>query len=80
MNRLARVKRALLAHCLGNYAEMSVGECCNYISWLTKFRKLPQDDISFLATWACMAMGTLTADEEEAFWEEYRTRKEQGRV
>jgi hypothetical protein len=80
MDRLSRVKRALLAHCLGNYAEMSVGACCDYISWLAKFRKLPQDDISFLATWACTAMGTLTADEEEAFWDEYRIRKEQGRI
>ena len=80
MDRLARVKASLLRHSLGNYAELSIGACCDYISWLAKFRKLPQDDISFLATWACQAMGTLTADEEEAFWEEYRIRKEQGRV
>ena len=80
MNRFARVRRALLAHVLGNYAEMSIDECCDYISWLAKFRKLPQDDISFLATWACAAMGTLTADEEEAFWEEYKIRKERGRI
>lgn len=80
MQRLVRVKKALLAHCLGNYAEMSIGACCDYISWLAKFRKLPQDDISFLTEWACAAMGALTADEEEAFWEEYRIRKEQGRI
>lgn len=75
MNRISMVKRSLLAHCRGKYAEMSIGACCDYISWLARFHKLPQDDISFLATWACVAMGTLTADEEEAFWEEYRKKE-----
>lgn len=80
MQRLNRVKRALLAHCEGGYAELSIDACCDYISWLARFRKLPQSDLSFMATWACAAMGALTPAEEEAFWKEYNIRKEQGRL
>lgn len=80
MKRLEAVKRSLLAHCLGNYAQMSIGSCCDYIAWLSKFHKLPQEDINFLATWACLAMNALTVVEEEAFWAEYRVRKEEGRI
>ena len=80
MNRLKRVEKSLLAHCLGHYPELPIGDCCEYISWLAKFHKLPQARIRFLADWACCAMGTLTATEEEAFWEEYRIRSEKGEL
>ena len=69
-----------MAHCLGHYAPISIGRCCDYIYWLSKFHKLPKDDVGFLADWACVAMGTFTADEEQAFWDEYAVRKEQGRI
>ena len=80
MKRLERVKKSLLAHSLGNCAELPLGRCCEYISWLSKFHKLPQEDIGFLAAWACLVMGTLTTDEEEKFWDEYAARKEAGRI
>lgn len=77
MKRLPRVARSLLRLSLGNTAELTVGDCCDYIGWLAKFHKVLPEEYRFLATWACLCMGTLNAEEEQEFWDEYATRKEQ---
>ena len=75
--KIKRVERSLLRYCFGGQPEYTIGQCCDYIHWLNKFHKIPQEDIDFLADMAVVAMGMMPADEEKLFWTKYYRRKEQ---
>ena len=41
--KVQRVKQSLEAIELGRYSELSFGYCCDYIAWLAKFKKVPEE-------------------------------------
>lgn len=40
--QVQRVKNSLRAIELGMYSEFTIDYCCNYISWLYRFKKVPR--------------------------------------
>lgn len=43
---------SLMALEKGKYSTWDIHKCCDYIGWISKFHKLPKDDIDFLADFA----------------------------
>ncbi len=41
--KVQRIKRSLDAIELGRYSELDIHQCCDYISWLAKFKKVPEE-------------------------------------
>lgn len=42
-NKLKRVERSLEAIECGRYSEFSIFECCDYIAWVAKWKKYPEE-------------------------------------
>lgn len=42
-NKLKRVERSLDAIECGRYSEFNIYECCEYIGWIAKWKKVPND-------------------------------------
>lgn len=40
--KVKRVQRALDRLELGQYAEFTISQCCDYIAWLARFKKVPE--------------------------------------
>lgn len=43
LNRLKRVERSLDALECGRYSEFTLEQCCDYIAWIAKWKKVPND-------------------------------------
>ena len=41
--KVQRIKRSLDAIEGGRYSELDIHQCCDYISWLAKFKKVPEE-------------------------------------
>lgn len=41
--KVQRVKKSLDAIASGQYSELSFDYCCDYIAWLAKFKKVPEE-------------------------------------
>ena len=43
IGKVERVQRSLDALEIGKYAEFDIHQCCNYIGWLARWKKVPED-------------------------------------
>lgn len=43
VKKVQRVKQSLDAIEAGRYSELDIHRCCDYISWLAKFKKVPEE-------------------------------------
>lgn len=43
LNKIQRVQRALDAIERGTWSEFSISECCDYIGWLARFKKVSEN-------------------------------------
>ena len=41
--KVQRIKRSLDAIEVGRYSELDIHQCCDCISWLAKFKKVPEE-------------------------------------
>ena len=41
--KVQRVKQSLDAIEAGRYSELDIHRCCDYIGWLAKFKKVPEE-------------------------------------
>lgn len=42
-SKLERIQESLDNLELGKYAEFDIHQCCNYIGWVAKFKKVPKE-------------------------------------
>ncbi len=42
MKKLQRIERSLDAIESGRYSELTLSQCCDYIAWVAKFKKVPR--------------------------------------
>ena len=41
--KIARIRKSLNAIEAGRYSDLTIESCCNYIAWVTRYKKVPRE-------------------------------------